>query len=313
MYSPQLHVPTVFDLRLRMFGVTLACNHGCSKCLTDAKPNGEQMPFELISRILDSGMKLYDHGISLSFGEPLLYLQGEKDLGDVVKLFALRTHHIGILTGGICFDADSSMENALRKLERFKHKLSFTVSFDFIEKNEWYACLLANKTIQILLGHGFKVEHLQSCYVQGDQNMKARTKFLTEQLIIDNRLRGSCDYLLSEASAIGRARNVSGVREKSLQEHNDDDCDAMGICQLDTERKLGVLPNGDLTPCVTNFASNILPFGNIQKDSPAQLQIKYKEYVAELQKLRREGDPNRKLCYLHMERDMKAKSIRRHC
>jgi len=116
-------------LPIRMVGITEKCNRGCLHCGVLAGMGLGTMPYKDFERYL--GLIFPKTELVFSYGEPLLYSDGGKDIGDAVSLALERFPHItvGIVTSGIRTPTEMRACEKLARLGDFdKTRILITLS-----------------------------------------------------------------------------------------------------------------------------------------------------------------------------------------
>ncbi len=116
-------------LPIRMVGITEKCNRGCLHCGVLADMTLKQMPFNDFERYL--GLIFPKTELVFSYGEPLIYSDKGKGIGDAVRLVLEMFPHIrvGIVTSGIRSQAEMKACEKLARLGDFdKERLLITLS-----------------------------------------------------------------------------------------------------------------------------------------------------------------------------------------
>jgi len=147
-------LPTRYHLEIEYMQVSGRYNKGCEGCGAKQNGKGESMPFERIRKILEGEIEFYKQQIILSLDEPTLYQDGDKHLGDVVKLLLTKLGYVSIITRG--FD-EAEVERArliLSELEKVRSRVGLNLSFDLFGKSEEIVFQRADRTLGLLLEYG---------------------------------------------------------------------------------------------------------------------------------------------------------------
>jgi hypothetical protein len=143
----------VQKLPILAIGITERCNRGCLHCAVSADMTLGQMPFKDLEHYL-SLVSIRRH-LTITYGEPFLYNDGGKDLGDVVKtIFEMFPHvYLYIMTSGIRTHAEMEAAEKLAKLCDFdKARIGISISTrSFMDSME-----PAGKTLKFFIENGIR-------------------------------------------------------------------------------------------------------------------------------------------------------------
>jgi hypothetical protein len=268
--------------------MTEKCNRGCLHCMVSANMGGKAMPFRNFERYLGL-IRLHPDTIFTGAGEPFLYYDSGKDLGDAVKAMLEQCDYvsIGIVTSGISMKDENSLEaRAARKLASLNEMDKERVSISLSVRNFTHRMDAARETLKFFIENGIKVApSLEGVTLSKCDDGKARIDEQERKSVIKDlascfgisdlysiKSNIQCDpcfafmgnmvanyiSLIKSMKMYFSPAKLGGIIIKSW-----DDCSDLrkDVC----ERKwFGLMPDGEIVPGCCNFAFPFMRLGSLE-------------------------------------------------
>jgi len=295
-------------LNIGSLNISERCLKGCDYCASDSKPTGQQMPWDLIVDILESGQTAFMERISLTDAEPLIYEDKEagKNLSDVIHTLI---HDAGVpvhfTTAGLMPQNQMGREalESLAALGPYISDLKIDVSFNILDKkiplDVYIGCI--QETFEVIASLA-PVRHstLILCRDINDRITVELFRALSSYGIIT----GFYDNPRC-VGPIGRAIDNYDFDEKTLSiiSHH---CSRSRTPYT----SLRVRPNGDVAVHCRGFGFRGTTMGNVYRNDAEQINSLYTQFVVEHEARLKRLDRNLLPCESHRRWNKKFKSPR---
>jgi hypothetical protein len=266
--------------------MTEKCNRGCLHCMVSANMGGMTMPFRNFEKYLGL-IRLHPDTIFTGAGEPFLYYDSGKDLGDAVKAMLERFDYasIRIVSSGISMkDRNSPEARAARKIASLGEMDKERVSISLSVRNFTNRMDAARETLKFFIENGIKVApSLEGVTLRKCDDGKARIDTQERESMIRDLAGyfGSLDGIKSKIQCdpcfafMGNmaANYVSLVKNMKKYFNNEklggiiikswDDCSDLRskVCKRDW---LGLMPDGEIVPGCCSFAFPFMRLGSLE-------------------------------------------------
>ena len=281
-------------LNIGSLNISEKCLKNCDYCASDSKPTGQQMPWELVLGILESGQTAFMERISLTDAEPLIYEDEEsgKNLSDVIYTLI---HDAGVpvhfTTAGLIPQNRRLGSEALESLSAlgpYISDLKIDVSFNILDGRIFlddYLCYIRD-TFEVIASLA-PVSHSTIILCRDLNDMV--TVELFRAMISNGFVKGNYDHPRC-VGPLGRAIDNYEFDRKTLS-----------IMSRHCSRSrtpypsLRVRPNGDLVVHCRGFGFRETTMGNVYRNDAEQINSLYSQFVIEhearLKKLGRDSFP----------------------
>lgn len=259
--------------------ITNRCNIGCSHCLFSASPEkGDDLPLNLIERVLADGKRLGAKEVHITGGEPLV----RKDVLEILKIAYTLGYFVRLQTNLWAFQ-----KGMIPQFKKYTREILTSVdglekSHDAIRRKGSFRRTI--HWIKELLQKDFRIVVITA--VQ-KKNYNDITKLVDLLVKI-----GINAHFLFSVTPLGRAKKSDVVapekweqlifnlqeKYKSIPTKTDIVCELHHLradakinfiepdCRLDTKNHVIILPNGEVFPC-SLFTSTDKSLGNVKRKS----------------------------------------------
>lgn len=281
-------------LPVKFITMTEKCNRHCLHCMVSADMKGMAMPFKDLERYLGGIVRLSPDTAITGGGEPFLYYDDGKDLGDAVKLMLERCRYasIRIVTSGMDMEGgDSPWERAAHKIAGLgdidKDRVSISLSVRAFASHRMKA---ARETLKFFIENGICIfPNLEgvTCYKSDGGKLKVSTEerdFMVNDLLAGfgmGKLDGintgiGCDpifaYMGNMVANFGAVisstkeyfgkRQVGKIMIKSWDDRSKTKKDiGKEVCK---RMWFGLVPDGTVVPGCCNFSSPFMRLGSVK-------------------------------------------------
>ena len=294
-------------------GISDRCPKMCGDCALSLTPNGTQMSFSDIRRIVSFDDLVFRETIGISYGEPFYYEDAGKTLSDIATLFLGNGIKTAVITTSGFRKGDAIPEKALEGLMAYRENVQVGLSFNLFQGRRGPYWDQINYTVERLSGAGIRITEVLSTYSVENKaesegelgklvNLLSRA-YGTEAVINpspDNPiLHGEIKASFSQIERVGRgerATRFEPLRESWVELMH---CD---LFDIHTRREwLTIRSNGDLHPCLSPRGAEVPPVANVFEHTWEGIKEHYRMYQEQFQRRQAQRPKGTSRCAWHRQ------------